>query len=167
MDKIFGVGLRIALLALFAVFIGYFSASPGYEYASADRASVKLSLSHATNRAQPCVTLTPKEISELAPNMRQAQRCERERLPLTVELDVDGNTVIRLVAPPSGLWSDGPASIYETFELAAGQHRITARLRDTARADGWDYSHTEDVNLEVARYFTVTFRAKSGGFNFR
>jgi hypothetical protein len=167
MNKVLGVGLRIVLFALFAVFIGYFSASPGYEYASADRATVKLSLSHATNRIQPCVTLTPREISELAPNMRQAQRCERARLPLAVELEVDGNTVIRLLASPSGLWSDGPASIYETFELAPRQHRITARLRDTARADGWDYSHTEDVNLEEGRYFTVTFRANNGGFNFR
>jgi len=167
MNNFTSVVLQGFLLALFAAFVGYFSASPDYDYASADRATVKLSLSHAAHKTQPCVRLTPKEISELAPNMRQPERCERQRLPLTVELEVDGNSVIRLTAQPSGLWNDGPASIYESFELAEGVHRVTARLRDSARAEGWDYSHTEEVSLRKGRYFTVTFRAETGGFEFR
>jgi hypothetical protein len=32
---------------------------------------------------------------------------------------------------------------------------------------GWDYTHTEDVTLVAGRYLTVTFRAETGGFNFR
>ena len=167
MSKVWRYAIQAIVYAAFAVFVGYFSASPSYDYASSDRAILKLSLSHPANRIKPCIVLTPKEISELAPNMRQPERCERERLPLTVELDVDGNNLIRLIESPSGLWNDGPASVYETFELPAGTHRITARLRDTARTEGWDYSHTEDVILRKGRYFTVTFRAESGGFRFR
>ena len=46
-------------------------------------------------------------------------------------------------------------------------YTITARLRDSARIDGWDYEQSERVNLEPGRYFTITFRAETGGFGFR
>jgi len=167
MRKAIAIVLQLAAYAAFALVVGYLSASPDYRYASSSAAAIKLSLSHAADRVEPCVRLTPKEIAELAPNMRQAQRCERERLPLAVELEVDGQILISVVATPTGLWDDGPSSVYERRELTPGRHRITARLRDTARTGGWDYSHSEDVVLEAGRYFTVTFKAETGGFNFR
>jgi hypothetical protein len=164
-------GVRIALQVItyagFAVGVGYLSASPAYDYADAGNATIKLSLSHAAERVKPCVRLTPAEIAELAPNMRRPETCERERLPLTVELEIDGEVVANIEASPSGLWDDGPASIYERFEVEPGEHTITARLRDSERAGGWDYTHTENVTLVASRYFTVTFRAETGGFRFR
>jgi hypothetical protein len=159
--------LRIVAYAAFAAVTGYLSASPAYDYADAGNATVKLSLSHAADRVEPCVRLTPEQIAALAPNMRRPEKCGRRRLPLAVELEIDGTTVIRVVAPPSGLWSDGPASIYERFEIEPGPHRIVAKLRDSRRTDGWDYVRTEDVTLAAGRYFTITFRAESGGFSFR
>ena len=159
--------LQVLLFAAFATFVGYFSIAPTYQYADADNAVLKLSLSHATARAKPCVRLTPQEIAALPPNMRQPEKCERLRLPLFVELDVDGEQLIRIEAPPSGLWKDGAATIYRRIDLEPGTHVITARLRDTDRADGWDHAHTETVQLEAGRYFTVTFRGETGGFEFR
>lgn len=167
MRETIAVAVQLAAYVAFAVLVGYLSASPDYRYASASAATIKLSLSHAADRVEPCVQLTPQEVAELAPNMRQAQRCERERLPLAVELEVDGQVLISVVAAPTGLWNDGPSPVYERRELTPGRHRITARLRDTARNDGWDYSRSEDVVLEAGRYFTVTFKAETGGFNFR
>jgi hypothetical protein len=41
------------------------------------------------------------------------------------------------------------------------------RLRDTARTEGWDYAQEETVDLLPGRYFTVTFRAGTGGFSFQ
>ena len=159
--------MQFTAYVAFAATVAYFSFWPQYEYASPDRSVVKVSLSHAAERVTPCVRLSPQEIAELAPNMRRAEICERQRLPLTLELDVDGQPALRLVAAPSGLWEDGPASIYERFDLEPGPHRVAARLRDTARADGWDYTHVEDVVLEPGRYLTITFRAETGGFDIR
>ena len=159
--------LQVVAYTAFAAVTGLLSASPAYNYADAGNATVKLSLSHAANRVKPCVRLTPEQIAALAPNMRRPEQCERERLPLTVELEIDGQIATRIVAPPSGLWNDGPASIYQRFEVAPGPHRIVARLRDSNRADGWDYVHAQDVTLPAGRYFTITFRAESGGFSFR
>ena len=164
-------GLRLFLQAItyavFAILVGYLSASPAYDYTDPGNATIKLSLSHAADRVKPCVRLTPEQIAELAPNMRRPETCERQRLPLTVELEIDGETVTTIEAPPSGLWNDGPASVYERFEVDPGRHTITARLRDSDRTEGWDYVHTEDVTLVASRYFTVTFRAETGGFAFR
>ena len=159
--------VQIAAFASFAVFIGYFSSSPPFQYAQAESAVVKLSLSHAAERIEPCVLLTPEQVAELAPNMRRTESCERARLPLVVELDVDGQRVLALQAEPSGLWGDGPASIYQRFNLAPGQYQMAVRLRDTARTDGWDYTHTQDVTLSAGRYLTITFKAENGGFVIR
>lgn len=165
--KLFRWPVCILTYVAFGAAVGYLSIAPRYDYASAEMAQVKVSLSHAAERVEPCVQLTPQQIAELAPNMRRTEQCERQRLPLTIELDVDERTVLRLVAPPSGLWGDGPSSVYERFTLAPGAHRITARLRETDRSEGWDYTHTEDVTLRAGRYFSVTFKAETGGFKFR
>lgn len=159
--------LQAAAYATFAFVVGYLSFWPRYEYAAPEMAVVKLSLSHATERVEPCVQLTPQQIAELAPNMRRTQACERQRLPLLLQLDVDGEITIDQQVAPSGLWEDGPASVYERLNLHPGAHSITVRLRDSARVVGWDYTHTEDVVLEAGRYLTITFKPETGGFAIR
>ena len=158
---------QLAAYAVFAALVGLLSAAPPYNYAAADRASIKLSLSHATDRLEPCVRLTPAEVAELAPNMRRAEQCARERVPMLVELDVDGVRIRRIEASPSGLWDDGPASIYERIEFEPGDRVVTIRMRDSKRETGWDYAHTEEVVLRPGRYFTITFQAATGSFVFR
>lgn len=159
--------LQIMMYAAFAAGIGYFATSPAYHYADPGNAVIKLSLSHAADLVEPCVPLTPEQIAELAANMRKTEACERERLPVVVELDIDGDKLVSLVAEPSGLWNDGPASVYQRIELPPGSYRVSARLRDTARTTGWDYEAATDVVLEAGRYFAVTFRPSTGGFSFR
>jgi hypothetical protein len=159
--------LQVTLYLAFAASLGWFATNPPYRYADPGMASVKVSLSHAAERVEPCVQLTPEQIAELAMNMKQTEACERERLPLLIEIDIDGETRFSLQAEPTGLWNDGPSSVYERFDVEPGAHRLTARLRDTARTTGWDYADSADIVLEPGRYFTVTFKAETGGFNFR
>jgi hypothetical protein len=166
-NSILRYAVQVLTYAGFAVVIGYLSFWPQYQYAATDQAAVKLSLSHATQRVVPCVKLTPQEVAELPPNMRRTQSCERQRLPLVLQLDVDGERAYELEAVPSGVWEDGPASIYERFNLPAGVHTISVRMRDSAQVDTWDYTHTEDVILEAGRYLTITFKSENGGFKFR
>jgi len=167
MRNVARVALQVALYAGFAYALGYLSFWPRYHYASPDMAVVKVSLSHAAKHVKPCVQLTPQQIAKLAPNMRRSVLCERQRLPLFFELDVDGKTALRIEAPPSGLWGDGLSSVYERFDLAPGEHRISTRIRDTARTSGWDYSYEEDVVLAAGRYVTITFKPEKGGFSIR
>lgn len=159
--------LQVIAYSAFAALIGYFASLPNYQYGDAAAATVKVSLSHAAERVKPCVKLTPEEIAELAMNMRRTEVCERERLPVVLEMDIDGRPVLRLEAPPSGLWGDGPAYVYERLDVSPGPHVLSVRLRDTARQGGWDYSREEEVEFVTGRYFTVTFKAEMGGFSFR
>jgi hypothetical protein len=158
---------QVLLYAAFAVGVGYFSIAPAYRYADPGTATIKLSLSHAANRVEECVQLTPDEINARAMKGESPNECSRERLPLAVELDIDGASVLSLTAAPTGLWNDGPAAVYERFSIAAGEHAITVRLRDSARTSGWDYEYSENVTLVPDRYFTITFRAETGGFVFQ
>ncbi len=159
--------LQFVAYTAMAALLGYFATLPPYKYADPGKASIKLSLSHATHLVKPCVPLTQEEIAALAANMRRTETCERERLPLVLELDIDDETIVNLTAKPSGLWNDGPASIYERFDVEPGRHIVSVRIRDSGRATGWDYAATQAVELEAGRYFTVTFRAENGGFQFR
>ena len=159
--------VQALLYAAFAAVIGYFSIAPGYRYADPGLATIKLSLSHAADRVEACVKPTPQEINERALAGKALNECSRERLPLTIELDIDGTRVQQVTATPSGLWNDGPSSVYERLSVEPGEHTITVRLRDTARTDGWDYEYSERATLVAGRYFTITFRAETGGFTFR
>jgi hypothetical protein len=155
------------LYGAFAICVGYFSVAPTYHYADPGVATIRVSLSHAANRVEECVKLTPQQINERATQGLALNECARERQPVTVELEIDGARVLLVTAAPSGFWNDGPASVYERLDIAPGTHTITARLRDSARQQGWDYEHSESVTLSPGRYFTISFRAETGGFGFR
>jgi hypothetical protein len=154
--------LYLPLMAL----IGYFSTAPRFNVIAADQALVRLSIIHAAQRKLECRTRTPEELAKLAPNMRAALDCPRERAPLTVELEVDGSVVFRRSVAPAGLRRDGAASLYHRLPLPAGRHRVVARLRD--RADG-PFTHTHEQTLELAPGATllIDFAANRGGFEFR
>jgi hypothetical protein len=155
------LALYIPLMAI----VGYFSTEPRFSVVAPDEALVRVSLIHATQRKQACRSRTPEELAKLAPNMRAALDCPRERSPLLVELELDGKIVLRREVQPSGLRRDGNAALYERFALPAGRHRIVARLRD--RAEG-EFTYVKDETLELARgrVLTIDFNAERGGFAF-
>ena len=167
MKPILRYSAQLLCYTLLAALMAWLSVSPPYEYADEDVAIVKLSLSHAAQRITPCVQLTPQEIAALPPNQRRPAKCERERHPVRLELDVNGATVLAVDRAPTGLWNDGAASIYESFEFLPGTYDIAVRLRDSGLDQGWDYTARENVRLDAGRYTTITFRAESGGFEFR
>jgi len=158
---------QAVVFAAFIALLGYFATMPAYHYADPDRAAIKLSLSHATQRVKPCVPLSQEQIAELAANMRRTEACERARQPLVLELDFDGRTVRSVTANPSGLWDDGPASVYERIPVPAGKHTVAVRLRDSGRSEGWDHAASRAVDMAPGRYLTITFRSETGEFTFR
>jgi hypothetical protein len=90
--------------------------------------------------------------------------CPRERVPLLVELLIDGQLLYRDWLPPSGLAGDGTATAYERFVVKPGHHVLTARLRDSRRQEGFDYEHEQSVELVAGQNLVIDFRADAGGF---
>lgn len=151
-----GQGLLYAALA---VVIAVFSRWPVYQNLAADRALIKISISHQGQLVGDCVELNPDELARLPPNMRAPKSCPRERSPLTIEVDVDGELVHQQVANPSGLSGDGAAVVYRRLEVPAGKHRIEIRMKDDARSKGFDYTRNEEVDLAPAEILVVDFDA--------
>jgi len=150
----------------FMVLIGYFSTEPAYRHLDPGEALVRLSLSHAGSRVGECRQRTPEELAKLPPNMRAPLDCPRERSPVTVELEMDGALVYRIVATPSGLRRDLASTVYWRRAVSAGAHRFTARLKDKREGD-FNYVREIAVTLEPGRVLVIDFDPGRGGFIFR
>ncbi len=157
---------QAALYVPFMAAIGYFSTQPAYRHLPPDQAIIRLSLSHAAQRKAACHERTPAELAKLPPNMRAPLDCPRERAPITVELELDGVLVAQVEAAPTGLTRDGAATIYRRLPVAAGRHRIVARLRDGAGSD-FNYVREAELELRPGRVLVIDFHASGGGFELR
>lgn len=157
---------QAVVYALIAVFIGVFANWPAYTRVPPDQALVKLSLAHGGNKKAECRRLTPKELEKLPPNMRRPVVCGRERVPVTVALEVDGETIFTDTVEATGLSSDGPSRAYRRLVLPPGRHMIVARLRDSDREDGYDYVTEKEVELAPGQSLAIDFDGGHSGFRF-
>ena len=164
--------LRILLgqgvaFTLFALVLGYFSNSPSYTYHDPAMALIMVSFSHSSEHKEECRRNTPEEIAALAPNMRRPMDCPRERVPVYVEVIMDGKPLLNKSYNPTGLAKDGSASIYESIPVKPGQHQLITKLRDSNREDGFDYESNVSVNLNPKELFVIDFRKDLDGFYFQ
>ena len=158
---------QIVAFTLFALGLGYFSNSPSYTYHDPEMALIMVSFSHASERKEECRRFTPEEIAALAPNMRRPMDCKRERVPVYVEVMLDGENLLSKSYNPTGLAKDGSASVYERITVKPGQHQLTAKLRDSNREEGFDYEGDTSINIKPKELFVIDFRKDLGGFNFK
>ncbi len=158
---------QAAVYLLIAVLLGVLSDSPAYLTFPRDQALIKLSLVHSAQRKEPCRKLSAQELAELAPNMRKQTACARERLPLWLEITLDGRLLYSETLVPTGLSKDGPARVYQRFPVAPGRHSLSLRMRDSARTEGYDYQLDTEVELQALQNLVVDFRPESGGFILR
>lgn len=166
MNRALSLAAQLALYVPLMALIGYFSSYPRFSAIAEEEALLRLSFIHAAERKQPCRQRSAEELAKLAPNMRAAEDCPRERASVLIELDIDGATVMRRELAPSGLKRDGAAALYHRLPIAAGKHVIAVRLRDRAEG-GFNYAREETVELAPGRSLLIDFVATQGGFAFR
>lgn len=162
--------LRLALQALFYIplmaAIGYFSRAPQFTHIRSDEALLRLSIAHAAERKFPCRKRTAEELARLPPNMRALEDCPRERTPLAVELEVDGEVKFRTEVQPAGVQRDGLATLYHRMTLPAGEHRIAVRMRDRPQ-EGFNHVREERIVLAGGDSLVIDFNAARGTLEFR
>jgi hypothetical protein len=157
---------QLAGYVAFCAALGYFSTSPPYRHLAPDVALVKVSLQHAGQRKEPCRERSADELAKLAPNMRAASVCTRERVPLAVVIELDGATLVDTQVRPSGLAKDGSGTLYRRVEVPAGRHRVVAKLGD-APTPGFGHVSETTVDLAPGAILLIDFDAKAGGWVFR
>ncbi|MEO8081723.1 MAG: hypothetical protein ABI641_14415 [Caldimonas sp.] len=156
---------QAVLYGLFALVIGVFSAWPAYRHLAVGQALIKVSFNHQGKPVSECREATPEELAKLPRNMRAPRICPRERSPITVELDLDGDRAVHQVAQPSGLSRDGASAYYRRIEVPAGSHRIVVRIKDDVRSPGFDYVREASVTLAPAQILVVDFDPNKGGIS--
>lgn len=167
MAKLLRYAGQAAFYGLFIGFIGYFSTSPAYQHLPADQALVKLTFSHPGQPMEPCRERSAEELAKLPPNMRIARQCARERSSVAVEFALDGKVVYAATLVPAGLQRDGNSTLYRRLPVAAGPHRISARLKDHVALPDYNYAKQAEVVLAPGQVYVVDFDARHGGFIFK
>lgn len=157
---------QVLFYGLFAVIIGYFSTSPDYVHLAPDTALIKLSFSTHGEPVGECRERTPEELAKLAPNMRVARVCPRERSPITVKIELDGKPLFDGVAPPAGLSKDGTSTIYRRFEVPAGEHLLSVKMNDNVRIKDFNHVKEERLTLKPAQILVIDLRKDHGGIFF-
>jgi len=147
----------------FAAAIGVFSRWPAYHPLAPGMAQLKISFIHHGARLAECRPYTEAEKARMAPNMRKAMQCERERTPVIIEVDVDGQPALRHTAQPSGLARDGASTMYQRLDLPAGEHRIAVRLKDSNAQPGFNHQRDQTVVLQPAQVMVIDFSQDRGG----
>jgi len=158
---------QAAVYALFCAGLAYFSDAPAYRQLDPADAVIALSLTHAGSPVSECRKLSAEELAALPPNMRAAEKCPRERSPLHVQLAIDGKLRVDTVRKPTGLHSDGAATVYRRLTVPAGRHHLVARMNDNARVDGFNHEHSAEVELAPRQVLVVDFNTEQGAFVFR
>jgi hypothetical protein len=156
---------QAVIYALVALALGVLSDTPRWQAHPEDKAEIVLSFSHGGAR-MGCRTLSDAELADLAPNMRPKNRqvCPRERTPVMVQLMLNDEVIVDTVLPPTGLTGDSPSRIYQRLSVAPGSYELQAQLRDTDRAEGYDYDFSQSVRLQPRQRVVLDFRQDLGGF---
>ncbi|RLA03945.1 MAG: hypothetical protein DRQ47_04215 [Gammaproteobacteria bacterium] len=138
-------------------FVGYFSTSPTYTRVAEGDATVKLSMRHTGQIIGECRIMSEEELQRLPPNMRQAKVCPRERSSIEFQFLVDGEEAYHKVVEPAGYKKDGRAKLYHRFTIKAGEHEITARLKDHRDLEDFNYQETQMIDLPSRAVLVVDF----------
>jgi len=141
---------------------GVLATRPAWHQLAPQQAVIRLSIRHATAPKVACKPLTPQELTDLKPNMRRQVGCPRERWPVYVELERNGELIYSGTHPPSGLWNDGSATVFESFRVSAGPQSIVVRMRDSGREEGFDQVQSGAVDLKPEQNFVIEFHTGEG-----
>jgi hypothetical protein len=149
------------------VVVGYLSVWPRFQLIDQGQAMVSVSFSHAGQRIRECRKLSQEELNKLPPNMRKPDDCPRGRLPLHVVLRSDDRTIYEATIPPTGLWDDGESGVYRRLPMDAGRQRLFISMIDSNRAEGFDYSLEQEVDLAPGQHMVINFDNAQQNFIFR
>lgn len=157
---------HIPLYAIFMTFIGYFSVAPSYSPFGPDEAVVRVSIHHYGQRKAECRQRSATELQSMAPNMRVAADCPRERSPIDIELAVDDKVVYQDHLAPTGISRDGRAYTYQTIRVPIGKHRVAVRMRDSVHEKEFNYEKSEEIEFLSGDMLAIEFNSEEGQFRY-
>jgi len=164
MNRILRYGLQAFYYTLFMVVVWYFSFKPSYHQLAENQAVITLSFTHATKLREACRKLSQQELMKLAPNMRLATDCPRERSPMQLELYLDDKLLTKATVEPTGFHKDQGVNIFQRIKVVAGKHSLRLWMNDNINIKGPTYRYEQNIILKPEQQLLIDFDAGSGGF---
>ena len=137
--------------------VARFSNWPMIKLRGGNQAIVSLSFSHAGQLVHECRKLTQAELDELPANMRKAEDCERERQAVDVIFKLDDIILYQQTLAPTGIWKDGEVTVYQRLKIPYGQHQVFVGMRDSKKANGYDYEYFTELELSPGQHELIEF----------
>lgn len=106
--------------------------------------------------------LTKEELDKRLPHMRAQVNVTRERVPVRLRVQVDGQIVHDHSYQSKGLSHDGPSMAVVRLPVAPGQHKVQVELADTADAAQFTQRWSETVAFPENHLRVVLFDTKAG-----
>ncbi|MFA9421219.1 MAG: hypothetical protein ACERLB_13795, partial [Gammaproteobacteria bacterium] len=110
--------------SVFMALIWYFATEPPIRVLADDEAMMTIAFAHAGELREACRKLSSEELQALAPNMRKAEECPRERSPVLIEVLVNEQRLYAETFDPPGLFRDGSIDVYYRVKISAGEHYV-------------------------------------------
>lgn len=149
--------LQAVNYAVFMALVWYFASYPEIRIIDDDEAVLTIAFAHAGQLREPCRQLSQEELNQLAPNMRKLEDCPRERSPVTIEAELNGELVYRDTLQPPGLFDDGGVDVYYSTRIAAGAHQLQLRMNDSLRIEGFNHQLEQQINVAPTHILLVEF----------
>jgi hypothetical protein len=146
------------------IVVWYFSIKPAYHQLDENQSVITLSFTHATKIREACRKLTQDELMKLAPNMRLATDCPRERSPLRLELYLDDVLLTKEIVEPLGFHKDQGVNLFKRIKVNAGEHKLRLWMNDDVNVSDATYKYEKFVLLKPEQQLLIDFDAGKGGF---
>ncbi len=140
---VLAVGMTVALAALSHV---------PYEPPGARAAEVRFAWRARGARVEECRQLTPEELQQVPPHMRQDEICEGRILPYWLEVRLDGRKVVDQLVRGAGAREDRPLYVFENVAVPPGTYELDVRfVRQGELPPDVEEGDTTPARLELVR----------------
>lgn len=157
-------GLQVLNYLIWIALIGYLSSGVPYRLLEPNQAMITLALTHSGQLKGECRKRTAEELAKLPPNMRAPMECPRGRSPIEVRIVADNQVLFEKTLLPAGLSGDGRVDVYKQFKVPSGSHQLLMQLKDSVKADSFNYVREEKVTLVPGQIQFIEFNVNVGGF---
>lgn len=145
------------LILVIPALITLFLSDVPYTFFELEDSMLRFSIKHAGRHVKEEAMPTAEELKKLPPHMRARVPKSGERLPVYVEVEVDGKKVITNSYKPGGLKREGASYAYEKVVVKPGVHRVTVRMSDSGSPEHFDFVYDKELEFRAGRQICIDF----------
>lgn len=147
------IAIQLLVWAVLGLVVLALADGPSFDPLPAEHGQLTLAVAHLSERVEPCRQLSEAERMDLPPTRRVSEVCERARVPVRIELVVNGRTLLARKFQPSGFHDDGRIYLVEAWPLPAGDYRaeltLTGRTEDSSHHEIFEFTLSARTNAVV------------------